>query len=176
MKAGFLIFALGALTLTVGCSGDDGPADAGPQFDLPQILPERAPLCLNYELTLVNSPRTFPIAVRNEGRQQLVIASSRVEGDDRGHFSLQGPDQDVVETYDTALFQLTYQPSVAGWDDATVVIESNAQNFPRLRIAVLARAVPEMLDAGPSEWDAGPKPPEALSDGGETCPPPDAGM
>ncbi len=79
----------------------------------------------------------------------------------------------VVETYESALFQITYSPTEPGWDEAVVVIESNAQNYPALRVSMLARAVPEAgtVDGGVSNWDAGPKPPEAVgSDGGETCP------
>lgn len=172
-----LLCTLLALPL-LACSGEDTAADAGPEYELPQILPDIGLFCLNYELTVVNAPRNVPIAVRNLGRQQLTISSARVEGDDRNHFTLAGPDLDVVETYDAALFQLTYQPSAAGWDDVTVVVESNAENYPVLRLGVLARAVPEGLDGGADAYDAGPKPSADNADGGETCPDPepDAGI
>jgi len=167
---------LGALALSLNltaCSGDDGPVDAGPEFELPQILPGRTPLCLSYTPTTVNDPKPFSLSVDNQGRQQLIISGARIEGDERGFFQIQGPDVMVVETYESALFQITYSPTEPGWDEAVVVIESNAQNYPALRVSMLARAVPEAgtLDGGVSNWDAGPKPPEAVgSDGGETCP------
>lgn len=162
-----------ALSLPVAaCSGEDGPADAGPQYELPQIQPERSPLCLNYTPTTVNQPKTLPLAVDNRGRQQLVISGARIEGDERGFLSIDGPDVMVLETYESALFQITYSPTEPGWDEATIVVESNAQNYPVLRVSILARAEPEAstLDGGVESWDAGPKPPEAVgTDGGETC-------
>ncbi|MCA9553038.1 MAG: hypothetical protein KC933_23580 [Myxococcales bacterium] len=160
-----------ALTLAAAaCSGEDTPADAGPQYELPQILPDVAPLCLNYDLIRVGDVRSIPVQLENKGRQQLVIESVEVEGDTRGFFTKNGPDLTVVETYEKALVQLNYQPTAAGWDYAELVVKSNAENYPTLRISVLGRAAPEGdVDGGVENWDAGPKPPEATEDGGETC-------
>lgn len=166
--------ALCLLAFATACSGGDGDTDAGPQFDRPQILPERGIVCLNFQTTPVDQPVSVPLAFRNFGQAQLVIDEIRLVGDDRGHFTLDGPDKMVVEFGDDSAFaQLVYRPGEPGWDDAFVEVISNAENFPLLRIAVLARATPAQLDGGASDFDAGPKPPETFDpDGGETCPDP----
>ncbi len=158
------------LCSTLACSGEPDTNNSEPQYELPQIFPERIPLCFSYSDTEVNTPSTLSLQVKNHGRQQLVISGARIEGDERGHFSVTDPDVMVVETFDTALFQVTYQPTEPGWDDVVVVIDSNAENYPALRVSVLARGVPEQgtLDGGVENWDAGPKPGEP--DAAETCP------
>lgn len=158
------------LCANFACSGESDTNNREPQFELPQILPERTPLCFSYSDTEVNTPRTLTLQVTNEGRQQLVISGARKEGDEREHFTIEGPDVMVVESLESALFQITYQPTEAGWDDFIVIIDSNAQNYPALRVSVLARAVPEAstLDGGVESWDAGPKP--GNPDAAETCP------
>ena len=159
------------------CSGGDGAADAGPEFERPQIWPDRAPLCLSYDLVRVGEVPSIPIQLENRGRQQLVIESAELVGDTRGFFTRRGPDRTVVETYDEALIQIDYRPTEPGWDYAELVIVSNAQNYPTLRVSVLARAAPEGdVDGGVSSWDAGPKPAAATgADGGEACGELDAG-
>ena len=157
----------------MGACSSDGNPDDGPQFELPQILPRESPICVSRMDVTVGDSRNVPMDFTNRGRQTLVIDSADLTGDTRNAFQIQGLDSMRVEYNDFAIVQMRYTPPEAGWDTATLEIRSNAQNFPLLRVFILGRAIPADLDAGTTDWDAGPKPPEAVgSDGGETCPDP----
>ncbi|MEM7676873.1 MAG: hypothetical protein AAF449_12790 [Myxococcota bacterium] len=149
--------------------GDEGEADICDDFARPQIIPSERPVCLNLDPTTVGQTVTRPVLLQNLGNSELQLADIQLEGNSRGHFTLQGVNPQAVTCPDAAAAGIVYEPTEPGWDTATLVVSSNAENFPNLRIFFLALAVP---DDDPS-YDPGPKPPEAVGeDGSETCPEP----
>ncbi len=162
-----LIFVgLVGLTCFTACS-DDESSDVCNQFSAPQILPSERPVCV--DATFVDSVITRPVLLENRGASDLVIDDMMLElqGNARGHFSLQGIDQTTVSCPEEAAVGIEYAPTQPGWDTATLVIRSNAENFPTLEIFYLALAVPE----NDPNFVVPPKPPEAVgSDNSETCP------
>ncbi len=162
------IAAAFALTLAA-CSGEGGN-DAGMLFDVPTLTPEQNLVCLNYQRVLVDGTATFGVTLRNDGKPQLIISDVSITDDTRGHFTLQGPDKMTIESADSAVLQIVYQPKAEGWDIGRVNITSNADNFPDgFEIFTLALARPIM---DPDTYDPGAKPPEAVgANGEETCPP-----
>lgn len=151
-----------------GCSDDSSSSiPTCDEFPLPQILPSERPVCLSFDPTPVGSVVTRAVQLQNLGQDTLQISDVRLEDDGRGYFALQGVDQTSLTCEESALVGVVYDPQAAGWDSATLVISSNAENFPTLRIFFLALAVP----ADDPDFDPGPKPPEAVGqDGSETCP------
>lgn len=143
------------LVVVAACSGESGE-DGGVLFELPQIVPEQTPLCLSYMDSVVNQPRTANLQLRNDGRQQLVIEGAQIVNDARSAFTVQGISPMTVESRESAIVQFIYQPPETGWDSAELMIASNAENYPMLRVFILARAVPQSLDGG--VFDAGDKP------------------
>lgn len=167
--------SLAALALVAGtalvwaaCGGDDGDGEEV-LFDKPQIVPDNNPVCVNYRTIEAGQEWRQPILVSNKGRETLEITSSTIASDTRSSFTMRGPDVSSVPSTEFAHYEVVYAPLEPGWDAIALQIESNAENYPRLDVYVIARAVPPGLDGG--AWDAGPRPPQA---GEELCNP-DAG-
>lgn len=178
-----------ATTLASAC-GDEA---SGPEFELPQIVPQSTVLCLSYEETRVGRSYPYTLQLANAGRDQLVIERATIEGAEerdraRGAFAGltdEAPAPLAVRTEDgidcangspcriqtggTALARFTYTPPSPGWDAGFIRVSSNAQNFPNLRVFVLALGLPA---DGPSDgYDPGMKPEIARgADGSESCP------
>lgn len=162
-----VVFALAGFALSA--CGDEGEADVCDDFARPQILPSERPVCLNLDPTPVGQTVTRPVLLQNLGNSELQISDVQLEGNARGYFTLQGVSPEAVICPDAAAAGIVYAPTEPGWDTATLVVSSNAENFPNLRIFFLALAVP----ADDPDFDPGPKPPEAVGeDGSETCPEP----
>ena len=155
--------------MSLAACGDeeDDPCDA---FDLPQIWPDVNPVCLNYTPTPVGTPITRSILIDNRGRDDLQITSATLVDETNGDFTLQGINKQTIACgEDPAAAQVVFQPSGPGWAAATVVIESNAQNFVPLRVYFLGLGVPP----NDPDYDPGRKPDSAFDEGIEACPPPD---
>lgn len=157
----------------VGCGGDD-TSDAGLDYEKPQVLPDLNPVCLSYAPIRAGTMKTQPLQLKNYGRQELVIQGGSFQDVSTANaFTLQGITPMApagVPGGDTAVLQFIYAPTQPGWDYATLVVNSNAENFPSLRIFTLAVAVPGDVDAGSEgQWDAGPKPDAAYFSNGEAC-------
>ena len=170
------LLPLAVLSLAAACGEDDTI-----EFEQPQIVPQSNVLCLSYQELTEGTRSTHFVQLTNRGRDPLVIERAEIENDMRGAFSVgdlrtaSGTDCTPsapcsVSSTEDAIVQFFYEPPAPGWDTADLRVISNAQNFPRLRLFVLARARPASLDAG-EPWDAGPKPDNAVgADGTETCP------
>jgi hypothetical protein len=156
-----LVFS--ALLVLAACNGETTD-DQMPMFDLPQILAQDSPICLSYEPTTLGETRNYATLLRNDGKQQLVIMSSAITGDERTHFELAGVDPTEVNSFENAHVLLRYKPTAEGWDTALLEVNSNAQNYPSYRIFILALGRPA---GAPDTWDPGPKPAEAFNDAGE---------
>ncbi|MCK6551570.1 hypothetical protein L6R52_37405, partial [Myxococcota bacterium] len=159
----------GAALVWAACGGDDGGGDVI-LYDKPQIVPDNNPVCVNYRTIEAGEEWRQPILVQNLGRETLEITSSTIASDTRGSFTMRGPDTPSVASTEFAHYELVYKPETPGWDAVALQIESNAENYPRLDVYVIARAVPPGLDGG--TWDAGPRPPQA----GPTLCNPDGGL
>ncbi len=164
------------LASLVACGGAEDDLIA---FDRPQIVPESNVRCLSYNPVEAGSATFHDLQLTNRGRAPLRIEGAAVERDDRSAFdivqlrSVEGsPCTEAapcsIRSAEDAFLRFRYRPPAAGWDAADLRVFSNAENFPRLRIFVLALAYP------PGEADAfdpGPKPDVAVgADGSETCP------
>lgn len=168
------LYALGlGLSLgLLGCDGEETP-DAGLNFEQPQILPDLQPVCLSYRPVRAGTTQTQALNLKNYGRQPLLIDGAQFRDIGRPNtFTLQGINPTAptgVPGGDQAALQFIYSPTEPGWDYATLVVASNAENFPNLNIFTLAVAYPSDLDAGSEgTWDAGPKPDAAYANG-EAC-------
>lgn len=160
-----LIFGLSSVLLFTAC-GNSSEDDTEPMFELPQILVDRSPICLSYEPATVGNTQSYVALFTNNGEQQLVIDEAVIEEDSRGHFSIAGVDPMQVNFTESSHVQLSYKPIAEGWDYAYLRVKSNAQNYPNLRVFVLALAMP---DNPPMGWDPGPKPEVATSGEEEAC-------
>lgn len=138
-------------------------------YALPQIVPDNNPVCISRRHVEVGATWNQPILLRNDGKETLTLSGAALESDDRGHFTFQGPDITTVPSRELATFLLRYAPTEAGWDAVVLTVDSNAENYPHLRIFILARAEPPGLDGG--AYDPGPKPMEAAA----FCEEPDGG-
>ena len=159
------------LILGLAACGEDEAGGGGPSidcgaFDPPQILPVQQPICLSYDPTEVGDTASRGALLQNFGNNDLVISDAMLTGNARSHLRIQGAEVNMpIACPEAAAIGLVYEPSEPGWDTATLVVTSNAQNFPTLNIFLLALAVPE----NDPNYDPGPKPPEALVDG-DACP------
>jgi hypothetical protein len=174
-------WALVLLLGTAGCSnkssckpdlGDEGPAgpcrnattvdDAGavgtPQcFVQAQVCPGKGgfPFC---ERPVGMSFRDS-VEIQNAGESDLTIYSVRARGDSDCAFvdpELRDPDGGVpltVKPQETILFSFRFTPPHTGTYNALIEIESNAENYPILRIPVCGIGVPE--DNPPNPVDDG---------------------
>ena len=156
---------LAVLACAAAC-GDDAGNDVCSEFSQPQILPSEQPVCLSFDPTIVGDTATRPVLLQNLGGSDLQISEATLDGNERGHFALQGIDVNTVTCPDAAAAGIVYSPTEPGWDDATLIIESNAQNFPTLRIYFLALAIPD----NDPDYMPGPKPEGPDPGGDEPCP------
>lgn len=167
IQAKHLITLLFASAL-FACEGENGSGSTESQYEQPQAWAE-SPLCgLSYVPTEVGEVGVQDLAVRNEGNQSLQITGASFLDDTDGVFSAQ-VGKDNADYKDSALVRVSFSPTAAGWARARLVIESNAQNYPRLIIPVLALAYPEGGD--PDTYTPGAKPTRE-DDTTELCPAP----
>lgn len=158
---GILLLAVGAGTSPSACKGGDDSLDGGVLYERPQIVPDNNPVCLSSlrPPVQVGQVRAQNVLLQNEGKETLELASIEVVNDQRGHFMLSGVERMSIPSREFSIAQFRYAPTTPGWDTAALQIQSNAENFPRLDIYIVARAEPANLDGG--VFDAGPRPMEA---------------
>ena len=157
---------LGLVVVSVAACSSDESTNLCDEFSAPQILPSERPVCV--DATEVNQSTSRPIQLQSRGSNALIIDENVVlEGNARGHFRFQtfmdgsttrlGIDRTNVSCPEEAFVGIVYEPTAPGWDFATLVVQSNAQNFNPLRVFYLGLAVP----ADDPDFDPGPKPEEA---------------
>ncbi len=126
----------------------------------------------------------------NRGKEDLVITGGRFSEDAGGIFRFDGirPSESAamvtcssstpcsIASGESAALRFFYETTAPGWHTGRIEVDSNAENYPKLQLFVLAKAYPMgqgMMDGGVSGWDAGPRPMEAMGRDGEvTCPDP----
>lgn len=154
----------------VAC-GESEDTDA--QYEQPQAWAQ-SPMCgLAWNAIEVGQTGAQDLAIRNEGNQTLVIESVEIQDEDKSGFLEAELGTAEAEYKGSALVRVKFTPTEAGWDRALLVIKSNAQNYPTLKIPVLALAYPAGGNA--ASYDPGAKPTRE-GDEKELCPvPPDDG-
>ncbi len=135
-----LALALALMGGWIGCSEDEEAACS--EFDLPQVAASAQPICISDDPTPVDTVATRDILIQNLGNADLEITSSSLEGNDRGYFSVEGLQPTTLMCPETVAARIVYAPTQPGWDTATLVVRSNAENFPTLEIFVLGLATP----------------------------------
>lgn len=177
MRVRFLALLPLALSLACGDESSEDPVE----YEQPQIVPESNLLCLSYQELTAGETSEHYVLLSNLGRNPLLISGASVEDDLRGSFSIGGlrsvENGDCTEaapcevrSRQDAILQYRYAPTEPGWDATYLRVRSNAENYPNLRLFVLAKARPPGLAAG-EPYDAGPKPAVAVgADGSESCP------
>ena len=120
----------------VGCSQCGGS-------ELTRTIPLLTPEQERVELgnTVVPDSIHGVIRLRSDGTGPVNI--NRVTLDGPATFSISGPSSTILQPGDRAEWTVTFAPSDAGEGDTDVVVESDAQNRPLLRIHVHATATHE---------------------------------
>lgn len=150
-----------AVVLISGCNCGPPLSNARPEI---QVLPAS----LDFGSRVSGSVTTRTVAVTNTGVAALTLSRLTLDGDLRSAFSL-GSAPTTVQPGATISLSVSYTaPLAEGPDGASLLIESDAQAAPEVRVSLAGRAVYETADAGPP--DAGP--PDA---GPPDAGPPDAG-
>lgn len=156
-----------AAIAAASCGGKDDDEDPI-VYDKPQILPDNSPICLNFDEVKTGDDYGHNVIVHNNGRQQLIIEEAHFSDASRDYFSIEGIDRMTVDSRDSAVLRFHYAPTEPGWDTAFLTITSNAQNFPTLKMFVLALAIPSDPEEA-AEFDPGPKPAAAFTGDAEAC-------
>ena len=145
-----------ALLLLTGCAEEQKTLPAGqnacdPEAELPgagpHICPSQSPVAYCERLVLP-TPHTTDLLLTNRGTELLEIDEVRIVGDARCSF--RAPEIDAVEiepNFGAALVRIDYLPQISGDDLVLLEIDSNAVNFPTLRIGVCGRAIATSEDA-----------------------------
>ena len=182
------VLSLLVLGLASSACDDAAAEDELVEFERPQIVPQSNVLCLSLsdEAFVEGQAHDQFVQLTNRGRDPLLIEEARIEEDARGAFRVaqvravgRAGDSTIdctvenpcaIGSTEDAVIRYVYEPPAPGWDTAEIWVRSNAQNYPRLRLFVLANARPADLDPDAS-FDPGPKPANAIgADGSETCP------
>jgi hypothetical protein len=161
---------MGVLAASTSCGGggEEGTCTG------PEILPHRSPVPLiemypttgNEENIEPNSPESTPYeyvlllqatcGVPVEIQKTCLIGEEDDDGNsDADQFELEGPVPDEARPGEEAAMRITYtreQPNSGDdVDNAALVVQSNAENFPTLVVPVCGRVVADGEERGPTE-------------------------
>lgn len=116
----------------------------------PQICPGRNEIALDAVKLDANGKVDVSLALTNcsVGKQALAITQVIVYGDSRCHFSEATYSKDSVAPGAQTAVHLTLTPKAVGEDQASIVIYSNARNFPGLRVPLCARVSSDGTSSG----------------------------
>ena len=89
------------------------------------------------------APYAWTLLLQSEGTEQLVISKVCVVGDTNKAFTLEGPDITKVAPGAEAALRITYgdQTVRAQPDNAAIIIQSNADDYPTLVVPICAQTV-----------------------------------
>lgn len=121
-------------TLAGACDACDGERFA---TLVPLITPSADALALGP--TYVGATDSRAISLRSAGTAPLTLGAVRLEGD--ASLALRGSAAGTLQPGDTKALEVTFTPVAPGAFTATLVVESDAENDPELRVAVTAVAL-----------------------------------
>lgn len=146
----------GLLITAAGCSGTTG--EDNNQCEGPEILPHNSPVAFREFFPPPDkeadenlgdpeaTPYEWTLLLQSQCQKDVKIEETCLvaDGDDGKHFALEEPTSKKIGATDSAM-RLTYsRRSPNGGDDvdnAAIVVQSNAKNFPTLVVPVCARVV-----------------------------------
>ena len=90
-------------------------------------------------------PYAWTLLIQSEGTDQLVINKVCLVGDKNHAFALEGPDITKVPPGAEAALRITYSDQTVRSkpDDAALIVQSNADDYPTLVIPVCAQTIPD---------------------------------
>ena len=126
----------------------------------PQPEIHAVPRQLNFGVVNVGATATLQLILANDGAGLLTINATRIEGPYSALFALPRPTPTVVRAGQTASLAVSFTPlaMVAGGHQATLVIESNAGNDPRLSVSLFGAGAASSLRVVPTQIAFNPSP------------------
>lgn len=125
----------------LACGGGDDLPDVAPLPARPQLLPDPNSQdgVVLFRLTTAGQTTVENVVFVNGGRETLHIDRIGVAGDAGGVFSVGDvvPDSREIESRGALSVAVAFAPTERGVTRATMVIESNAENFPMLELELL---------------------------------------
>jgi hypothetical protein len=117
------------------------------------------PRQLSFGVINVGATATLRLTLANDGAAPLKISAVRIEGPDFKLFELAGPAPALIQVGQTALLPVRFTPAGAGAGrQATLVIESNARNSPRLDVGLSGAGAAAGLRVDPAQIAFNPSP------------------
>ena len=97
------------------------------------------------------APYAWTLLLQSEGTDQLVINKVCVVDDKNHAFTLEGPDITKVAPGADAALRITYgdQTVRSNPDNAAIIVQSNADDFPTLVVPICAQTVADGSTRGP---------------------------
>jgi HYDIN/CFA65/VesB family protein len=159
----YLPTTIGAHSTSVVIASDDETVSValfGEGTPPPRPEIRAAPRQLSFGVINVGTTATLQLTLANDGTAPLTISATRIEGPDGKLFALPGPVPTVIKAGQTALVAVRFSPaaSVAGGYRATLVIESNANNDPRLSVSLFGSGAASSLRVVPTQIAFNPSP------------------
>jgi hypothetical protein len=118
------------------------------------------PRQLSFGLVNVATTATLQLTLANDGAGPLTINAMRIEGPDSALFALPRRTPTAVQAGQSASLAVSFTPvaMVAGGHHATLVIESNADNDPRLAVSLSGTGTSPSLQVMPTQIAFNPSP------------------
>jgi hypothetical protein len=149
--AGQVVIASDDETVSVELFGEGVPAPR------PEI--RAVPRQLSFGAVNVGTTATLRLTLANDGAAPLKISAVRIAGPDFKLFELAGPAPTLIQVGQTALLPVRFTPASAGTGrQATLVIESNARNSPRLDVGLSGAGAAASLRVDPTQIAFNPSP------------------
>ncbi len=154
------VLALGAL-VTYGCSSATTRRS--------RAVITFAPLAVEFGSQIVGTTATQELVLSNGGSFVLLLSLPRILGDTRTVFRT-SPIPSQIEAGASVHLKVIYLPTAEGADGASLVLESNADNAPEVRIplaghAAAATCTDGVLDGRETDVDCGGKTCSGCGDG-----------
>jgi hypothetical protein len=126
--------------VSLGCGGDSGTENLP---DKPQIVTDRDSIV---DTMFVNQTRTETLQVTNKGKQDLVVSGYTLTGApevvlvNTTLLQQDGSSSNTVKSNKTAFISMTCKLTAPGSANATLTINSNAENKPVKTVTITCNA------------------------------------
>lgn len=129
---------------------------------LPEPEPEirAVPRQINFGVVSVGTTATLQLTLANDGAGLLAINAARIEGPDSALFALSSQVPTIIQPGQGASVTVSFAPvaMVVGGHQATLIIESNANNAPQLGISLFGAGAASNLLVVPTQIAFNPSP------------------